>query len=437
MNSSIVTPPSFLTYSLGCRTNQAEIESLSRQLQDRGFAVCRPSSLPQIVLLNTCVVTQKAQRETRKEIRKLRRAYPKAFLVVLGCAVTAQEKLGFNLPQADWLISNEEKQRVADLLEEKYKTVLTKKGKIEKKSKYALSGRKFIKIQEGCDRFCTFCLTACLRGHPTSLPVDKIIKEINFWLENSIREIILTGTNISLYGQDLKPKTALTDLTRKILEKTPTPRLSLSSIYPQSLTPDFLKLVLGNPRVSQYFHLSIQSGSSSVLKKMNRSTDISKNSLMQIKQKVPEFTFRADLIVGFPGETKKEFEETLQLIKVAPISFVHVFPFSKRPGTVAFEMIRRKKWQEVSSQIKKERVKKVLEIAKEVRQKEGRKQINKTTSCLIIRDKEGLTQNGWPITIGTMSNEQGTMGLKGKILPVKITDFKNDQLFGEIISLPR
>lgn len=428
---SIVTPKTFKTYCLGCRVNQAEMEEISRQLISKGYAFCPTKDQPDIVLLNTCAVTQKAEFETRKEIRKLKRVYPQSFLVVLGCAVTAQ-KYNIVLPQADLLVSNEDKKRTVDLLEEKFGS---KASDLEQvlPSKYIFSSRKFIKIQEGCDNFCTFCLTACLRGKPTSVPVAQIIEEINYWRAQSIKEIILTGINISLY------QPSITVLLDQILSQTKIERISLSSIYPEMLEDNLLNLILNNPRISQYFHLSIQSGAPSVLTRMNRKTSIEKlgKTLHFIKQKNPFFTFRADFIVGFPDETQEEFEETLEFIRENKISFAHVFPFSKRKGTVAFERIEKKVWQDLPSQTKKERVKKVMETVKEVRQQEAEMLINQISDCLVVRGNEAITHNGWPIMIRTMNKEQRTKGLKGKIVPVKITSFENDQLLGEITSLPK
>jgi threonylcarbamoyladenosine tRNA methylthiotransferase MtaB len=423
---SIVTPKTFKTYSLGCRANQAEIEEISRQLISKGYALCQSKDRPDIVLLNTCAVTQKAEFETRKEIRKLKRLYPQSFLVVLGCTVTAQEKYNIVLPQADLLISNENKQGVIDLLEEKFGSETANNNQISQ-SKYILSGRKFIKIQEGCDNFCTFCLTACLRGIPTSVPVAQIIEEINYWESQGIKEIILTGINISLYNP------SITVLLDQILSQTKIERISLSSIYPEMLEDNLLNLILNNPRISQYFHLSIQSGAPSVLTRMNRKTSIEKlgKTLQFIKQKNPLFTLRADFIISFPDETEKEFEETLQFIRENKISFAHVFPFSKRRGTVAFEMIEKKTWKDLPSQTKKERVKKVMETVKQARQQEAKKLSNQISDCLIIKGNEAITHNGWPITV--TSNKLKITGIKGQIIPVKITSFKDDHLFGEIV----
>lgn len=429
------------------------MENISLQLSACGLRQFKSSApffpSPDLILLNTCVVTEKAERETRKEIRKLQRLYPKSFLVVLGCAVTAKQKFIINLPEADLLISNEYKDRVIELLEQKYGSFQKRNQHPTIDNLYIRSGRKFIKIQEGCNLFCSFCQTAYLRGEPESVPPAKVIKEINFWLEKGIKEIILTGINIALYGLDLKEKINITDLVKLILKETPAERVSFSSIYPEMLLPltglnpvnEFTKLVINNSRISQYFHLSLQSGSQSVLQRMNRKTDLSRllDILKQIKAINPFFTFRADIITGFSEESEKEFNETLEFIKKAKISFVHVFPFSARKGTKAFEMIKQKKWQDLPATTKKERTEIITKVVKETRRHEATKQFGDITDCLMVRLKrnniwEGLTKNGWLVKI--KDQKSNIKNAKGKICPIKIIDFKEDQLWGEILSLP-
>lgn len=384
---------------------------------------------PDIVLLNTCVVTAKAEKETRQKIRELKRKFPKSKLVVMGCGVTAKDKFGFSLPEADLFVPNKNKDSIINLL------ILKQKGDQDDKNltldnKYVQSGRKFIKIQDGCDKSCSFCLTCYLRGIPKSIPLEKIIEEINFWVKNDIKEIILTGINISLYHN-------LTGLLNKILKETKIERISFSSVYPEMLTDEFLKIVVDNPRVSQYFHLSLQSGSQTVLQRMNRKTDLNRllSTIKQIKTKNQFFTFRADIIIGFPNETEEEFKETLEFIKKNKISFVHSFPFSIRPGTKAEGFLKSGKWQDLPKEIKKQHQKILTNQIEKIKKVLTEKMVGQVFPCLIVREKnhvwEGLSQNNWPVAIRSK-----TKNLKGKIFPVKIIGFNNDQLLGEIVSLP-
>lgn len=407
------------------------------------------NGLPQIVLLNTCVVTQKAEKETRQKIRELRKKYPKSFLVVLGCGVTAKEKFKINLPEADLFILNKNKNQTVKLISKHINKLVTHDKLVcySKRvcrdlnlNKYQLSGRKFIKIQDGCNKFCSYCITCHIRGKPVSVSPEIIIEEINFWTEKGIKEVILTGINLALYGEDNKEQINLIDLINLISKKTKIERISFSSIYPEMLTEEFIKLAVNNPRISQYFHLSLQSGSQTVLQRMNRKTDLNRllRILKQIKSVNPLFTFRADIITGFPNETEKEFQETLDFIKEAKISFVHIFSYSLRKGTTAYEMIKNKKWQEVPAEAKKQRAEKLKSVVEKIKEGEAKYFIAKLLNCLIVRDRgngwEGITENGIPVRVRPAFTKVTTG--KGKMVPVKITGFEEDYLLGEIVFLP-
>lgn len=442
-------PRTFLTYSLGCRVNQAEIEETAKQLVVRGFVpwskFSKSPKFPNLVLINTCVVTQKAERETRREIRRLKKSYPKAFLVVLGCGVNAHQKLKINLPEASLLISNQEKSKVGDLI---LKNQFDQLDKLAQLDKYSSSGRKLLKIQDGCNQFCAFCIVPYLRGKSKSKAPTKIVGEIKKLSNLEIKEIILTGINLSLYGQDLKPKTNLVELLKKTLKETKVHRISLSSLTPEVINKEFVNLYLndwkkGKGRLSRYWHLALQSGSPQVLEKMGRKTNLKSliPSLQSIKVKVPEFVFRADFLVGFPGETEKDFQLTLQLIKVAKITFSHVFPFSKRPGTTAYKMIKKGIWKDLSSQVKKERVKQVIAETRKVRYREARKLVGKILPCLFLNKKDDywqtLADNSWPVRVKSLNpNSKGSVTNKGQIKKVKITEARTDYLLGEILSFP-
>lgn len=440
MTNSILSPKTFKSYSLGCRTNQAEAETISIKLMNYGLRQSKPGEVPDFIFLNTCVVTQKAERETRKEMRLLKRRYPKSKLIVLGCGVNAKEKYKISLPEADLFISNENKNRVIDLIEENFSSFSKEKPDVSLKNMYVLSGRKFIKIQEGCDNFCTFCLTSLLRGKPESTPLNEIVKEINFWVSRGVKEIILTGINIGLWGKDFRKRETVNSLLEKILNETKIERITLSSIYPEVLTKEFVSMVLGSSRITKSFHLSIQSASAAVLERMGRKTDLKKlkKTLKEIKKKDPSFTFRADFIAGFPEESEEEFNETISFIKETSISFAHVFTFSARIGTKAYQLIKEKKWEQVSQEIKKQRALEITNTVLKTRAGEAKKLIGTTSPALMVRKVkdsfEGLISNNWPIYIKSKLKSED---LKGKIVPVKITGFKENQLLGEIISLPK
>ena len=420
----------FLTYSLGCRTNQAEINQIAKELTEYEFIASEKK--PDVILINTCVVTVKAERETRKAIRRFRRLHPSSFLVVLGCGVDARQKLKISLPKADLFIENFKKQKTAKLITKHFR--LSKTKHFSFRDKYFLSGRALLKIQEGCDHFCSYCIVPFLRGKPRSLLANAIIHQIKHLEKQGIKEIILTGTNLALYGKDLNPETNLTKLLEKILKETEIERISLSSIEPNIINKKFIDLFLRNQRLSSYFHLALQSGSPSVLKRMRRKTNLKKllGFLLLIKEKAQEFTFRADILVGFPGETEREFKETVGFIKKAKISFAHIFPYSQRPGTKASSWIKKGILEDLPKEIKKQRIKALQLGVEKIRLQEGKKLIGKTLPCLFIQKENQLWQviasNSWLVKICTQKKN-----LRGKIGKIKVAGAEKDFLVGKLL----
>lgn len=419
----------FLTYSLGCRTNRAEINQIAKELTEYGFIASERN--PDVILVNTCVVTAKAERETRKVIRRFRRLYSRSFLVVLGCGVDAKQKLKISLPKANFFVENLKKQDTAKLIAKYFH--LSKTRQFSFRDKYFLSGRALLKIQEGCDHFCSYCIVPFLRGKPKSFLSKVIISQIKHLEKQGIREIILTGTNLALYGKDLNPETNLAKLLKKILKETKIERITLSSIEPDLVNKKFVKLFLTNQRLSPYFHLALQSGSPPVLQRMGRKTNLKKllDFLLFTKERVPEFTFRADILVGFPGETEKEFKETIDFIKKAKISFAHIFPYSLRPRTGASFWIERGVLEDLPKGVKKQRVKILQSVVEKIRLQEGKKLIGKTLPCLFIQKEnqfwQAIASNSWSVKICTQKKN-----LRGEIRKIKVAGAEKDFLVGRL-----
>jgi len=460
--------PTFLTYFLGCRTNQAEIEEIEEKLKKLGFSpfVSKTGS-PDVVIFNSCVVTQKAEKETANFIRKLRKKYPQAFIAVLGCGSEAFKKDLALLPPADLFLGNQEKEKIIEILKNKFSPQVP--CKVLPTSKYFQSGRALIKIQEGCDYNCTYCITKILRGKSKSESSQKIIRKINS-LPKNIKEIILTGTAIDLWGKDLKPPKNLNYLLSEILKKTKIPKITLSSLNPNFLNKKLAKLIAQNQRISPFLHLSLQSGSKKVLKDMGRNCQFNEEtpntktrdfflrscatpptaerrltpqkscgdspcsccnklkSLTQlIKQQRKEFVLRADIIVGFPTEEEADFQETLQLIKQLEIAFVHLFTFSPRPGTLAFEKIKNGIWQDLPKEIKKKRLKILQGEVKKIRKNVAQKLVGKNIKVLATFQEKntwyGLAENSFLAKIKTKKNLN-----QGDLINTKIVNYKNNLL---------
>lgn len=357
----------FKTYSLGCRVNQAELETTVKQLENAGYFCDQNNPEPNFILLNTCVVTQKAEKETRKEIRKLKKLYPKSKLIVLGCGVDNHQKFAGILPKADLFIANKDKGEAVNIILKHFRLRQSSNPAEQDlaprdnmtTSKYQKSGKALIKIQDGCNYSCSYCIVPSLRGKSTSVPVNNIINQINNCKLTETKEVILTGVNLSLYGLDLKPKSSFLELLKKILDETKIEKISLTSLDPQLVDSKLVDLYISNKRLSRNLHFSIQSGSPTVLKRMNRNPDLEDftKHLRELKDNDPKFVFSADIIVGFPDESKKEFQETVLLIKQIKLNRAHLFRFSPRPGTIAFQKILNGEWKDLSLELKKEREK--------------------------------------------------------------------------------
>jgi len=418
----------FLTCFLGCRTNQAEIEEIEENLKKIGFSpLNKKNGVPDIVIFNSCVVTQKAERETANFIRKLQKKYPQAFIAVLGCGSEAFKKGLASLPSADLFLGNQEKEKIIEILKNKFSPQIPCQAP-PPTSKYFQSGRALIKIQEGCDYNCSYCITKILRGKSKSEKPKKIIKKINS-LPKNIKEIILTGTAIDLWGKDLKSPKNLNYLLSEILKKTKIPKITLSSLNPNYLNQKLAKLIAENQRISPFLHLSLQSGSKRVLRNMGRNFQFNKlkNLIQLIKQKRREFILRADIIVGFPTEKEKDFQKTLQLIKQLEIAFIHPFPFSPRPGTLAFEKIKNGFWQDLPKEIKKKRLKILQHEVEKIRKNVAQNLVGKNIKVLTIFQEKnswhGLAGNSFLVKIKTKKNLN-----QGDLIETKIINYKNNSL---------
>ncbi len=410
----------FFSYSFGCRVNQAEKESLDQQLYRYGFISDIRS--PSMYVINTCAVTAKAEREARQLIYQLKRKNPKAKIIVTGCSATYWLKKHLSLPEADLYLDNQHKAKLADQIVQGYFAT----------GKYLASSRLLFKIQDGCHRFCTYCITAYLRGKPKSRSIKAILEQIKP-LSRQVKEVVLTAINTEAYGQDTGE--SLVKLTKTLIDKTDISRISFGSIHPWSVNKEFLsfyKAYLPKKRLVNFFHIPLQSGSDKILKLMKRDYTGQKflNKLKQIKKINPYAFIATDVIVGFLGETEKEFQETVNFLKKAPISRFHIFRFSNRPDTAAYFM--KNKIKEPTSQEKIKRAKVLSLLGKQKYLDFLKKNIGRTSSALFLVKKvgeyqEALLDNQLSILIKTNKN------LAGQIKNVKILSVRKDRLLGKIV----
>jgi len=362
----------FMTFSFGCRVNEAEKVALDREFLDMGFAWCEKN--PDFYIINSCAVTGKAEREVRQHIYQTRKKFPKTTIIVTGCAATNWIKNNSLIRGADFLTPNSKKQSIPLIIQKMLPKTKQRVSPLPYQrintltqchDKFLASGRLMVKIQDGCDRFCSYCIVPYLRGKPHSRLAHDIAKEIKQYDEH-MREVILTAINTECFGKDTGE--TLIQLIDLILTKTTIPKISFGSIHPWSITDEFLdyyRSIIATNRFIPFFHIPIQSGSNVILKLMNRG--YTKEEILKKLRKIKEINSKAfigtDIIVGFPGETEKEFNETYEFLQNAPIDKIHVFRFSLRPGTAAEKLL--KVYKEPTPKEKHERSKILLELNKQ------------------------------------------------------------------------
>lgn len=329
--------------SIGCRLNIGEVEALGRQLAARGHRVVPPGVPADLVVFNTCTVTATASRKSRHVLGQLKRANPGAAIVVTGCYAELEPDAVRDLG-VDLVVGNEAKDGLADILAE-HGLLTAPEPDLDSDAPSLLAPgdagrtRAFLKVQDGCDNRCTFCVVTIARGAGRSRPADGIAAEVHGLLDAGYREIVLSGVHLGSWGRDLQPRQALPDLVRHLLEHTPAERLRLSSVEPWDLGPEFFE-VLANPRVQPHLHLPLESGSDTVLARMARRTTRAEfaDLVGAARRAVPGIAISTDIIVGFPGETDAEFAESLETVERMAFSHLHVFRYSPRAGTRAASM---------------------------------------------------------------------------------------------------
>jgi threonylcarbamoyladenosine tRNA methylthiotransferase MtaB len=345
----------FFITNFGCRASQSEGASIHQELLESNVTESDSADEAAVVIVNSCTVTDEADRQVRQMIRRVAARNPKAQIIVTGCyAQRAPEELA-SLPQVRYVVGNSHKSMVGEmalnLLDEELSThgraeILCSSIFLERELKPAHhlgSGgrtRAIVKVQDGCNANCSFCIIPSVRGRSRSMPEGAVIDEVRALVSRGYKEVVFSGIHLGTYGRDLASKTSLYDLVCQALEVPGLERLRLSSVEPLEVVPELIDLVAEHPRMAHHFHVPLQSGSSRILRAMRRpySPEYYANLVEKIRDRVPDAAIGADVMVGFPGETDEEFLETYRLIEHSPLTYLHVFPFSSRPGTVAADL---------------------------------------------------------------------------------------------------
>lgn len=325
-------------FTLGCKLNQAETELLAHRFREEGHSVVTSIDDADICILNTCTVTHTADAKSRQLLRKIHRRNPNAMLIAAGCYAQRSPEALERIEGVELLAGNDEKLNLPAIL--KKTGLFQKPGTMAPRLPYEDTPesrtRSFIRIQDGCSNFCSYCIVPFVRGKETSLQVDDILGQIKDRVSDGVKEIVLTGTEIGSYDSD---GVKLRELMVRILHEPGIQRLRLSSLQPDEITPGLLDLWNDN-RLCPHLHISLQSGSDSVLDRMNRRYDtaVFRKAVSLIRSRLPDVAITTDIITGFPGETDKEYQTSFEMCREIGFARIHVFPYSRRLGTAAAAM---------------------------------------------------------------------------------------------------
>ncbi|MBQ2639345.1 MAG: tRNA (N(6)-L-threonylcarbamoyladenosine(37)-C(2))-methylthiotransferase MtaB [Bacilli bacterium] len=379
--------------SLGCKVNMYEAEFITNLLSKAGYTISNFNDICDIYIINTCTVTNTSDIKSRKMIRKAIKKNPDACVIAMGCFIAANKDI--DIPGLDIIIGNKDKSKIVEIIDEYFK----KKEKIKRLysneekefedmyiDNFPGRTRAFVKIQDGCENYCTYCIIPYVRGKCRSKDESKVIEEVKALVNNGYKEVVLTGIHTGSYGVDLE--TSFADLLEKLVKIEGLERLRISSIETTELNEDVLNVLRNSKVIVDHLHIPIQSGSDEILKLMNRKYDLDffKEKINEIRSIRPNISITTDIIVGFPNETDSLFEESVNTVKEINFSKLHVFPYSEREGTKSMEIPNH-----IRGDVKKGRARKMLEVSKELEISYMKKFINKEVEILVEEYKDGFS----------------------------------------------
>jgi threonylcarbamoyladenosine tRNA methylthiotransferase MtaB len=387
----------FFVQNFGCRASQADGAGIEALLSHSGLEPATHAGEAAFVILNTCTVTATADDEMRQIVRRVHRANPAARIVVTGCyAQRAPDELAA-MPEVDMVVGNSHKTHIAELLASPYH------GEVHVGDIFAATeffatpvegaagdrSRPNLKIQDGCNNRCSFCIIPFVRGRSRSAPLEQIVQQVRD-LSRTYPEVVLTGINLGRWGREPGSAMRLAGLLRVLLNETDVRRLRLSSVEPMDWSDDLLRLVADSPRVAKHIHAPLQSGSDTVLRRMHRKYRPRhyEDRLGLARDVMPDAAIGADVMVGFPGESEDEFRQTLDFIESLPFTYLHIFPYSERPGTPAATRADQVPWS-----VRKERGRILKEIGQRKNLEFRRRMIGRTLSAVTLNDGAALTSN--------------------------------------------
>jgi threonylcarbamoyladenosine tRNA methylthiotransferase MtaB len=395
----------FSIANFGCRASQSEGASIHEELLESKATESSSAYDANVVIVNSCTVTEEADRQVRQMIRRVASRNPQAQIIVTGCyAQRAPEELA-SLPQVRYVVGNSHKPMVGqialNLFAEDFSTygraeILCSSIFLEKELRPAShlgSGgrtRAIVKVQDGCNANCSFCIIPSVRGRSRSIETEAALDEVRDLVSRGYKEVVFSGIHLGTYGRDLPAKTTLYELICRALEIPGLERLRLSSIEPLEVVPEIVALVSMHPRMAQHFHVPLQSGSARILRAMRRpySPEYYSDLVNNIRDQVPDAAIGADVMVGFPGETDQEFTATYRLIEDSPLTYLHVFPFSSRPGTMAADLPN-----PIPDRVSRFRAKSLRNLIARKNEAFRRAMIGKEIEVLTLEDGSAISSN--------------------------------------------
>ena len=401
--------------TLGCKVNQYETNAMAQKFIEKGYTVIEEKEKADIYVINTCTVTNMSDRKSRQMLRRVKETNPNAIVVAVGCYVQVAEKKLEQIPEIDIILGNNEKADIVTYVENYIKDNI-KKAEIDDvlhKTDFVEFGditftektRAVIKVQDGCDRFCSYCIIPYARGRVRSRRPEHIISEVKAIAQKGIKEIIITGIHIASYGKDFKNGYVLIDLLEELNKIEGIKRIRLGSLEPLLITREFMERLVKLDKICHHFHLSLQSGCDETLKRMNRRYNTSqfKEIVELLRKYYKDVILTTDIIVGFPQETEEEFTQTYKFLEEIKFYKMHIFKYSQRKGTKAAIMPN-----QIDGNIKEERSKKLIELSNKNQLEYNQKYCNQKVEVLFEEEKEGIyyghTENYLLVTCKTTEN---------------------------------
>mgnify|MGYP004560692819 FL=1 len=406
---------------------------MKQKFIEKGYKIREFEENSDIYVINTCTVTNMADRKSRQILRRAKQINPEAILVIVGCYVQVGRDELEKMEEVDLILGNNEKNNIVEYVEN-YQENRSVVSDIDEQKEYKEFGnttytekvRAFIKVQDGCNNFCSYCIIPYARGRVRSRKIEDVVSEIKDIAKEGIKEVVITGIHIASYGKDFKENIGLIDLLEEINKIDGIERIRLGSLEPKIITEEFVSRLGNLDKICEQFHISLQSGCDTVLKRMNRkyNTEEVEKCIELLRKKYPTVIFTADVIVGFPGETEEEFNITYEFLKKIRFYKIHTFKYSRRKGTVAEKMPN-----QISPEVQEQRSKKVIELSNEMQKEIDEQYLNKKVEVL-FEEKQGEYYKGHTKNY-MMVNAKSEEDLTNKIREVELIEIRENELIGK------